>query len=127
MLLDDTFYIGRFERFEGDSALWNRFIDEELNNLDDVIDEFKWLISHEYIEAKLREKGMNFRSLINQSNEFVYDTGAHFLSVKANDITYNMGYSTFERINSTPPLPNQNLTNLDEIVDWFYEFYKLNN
>ena len=64
--------------------------------------------------------GMNFRSLnrVNEVNPSSF--GAHDISpFEGKD-----GYLSLGRLDM-PPKPNENLTNLDEIVEWYAKFYEL--
>lgn len=131
---DGTLCLGRFQRYQsygdsfGDSDLWNHFIDTPYNGINDARKaEFKWLVAHEYIEAGLMEKHMPLRSFINGDNILSYDVGAHFLSVNKTGIMYEITpYYPLGRLQvSIPPLPTQNLDNLDDILNQLINFYKL--
>ncbi|WP_281322471.1 hypothetical protein [Flavobacterium aestivum] len=131
---DGTFSLGRLQRFEtngdtfGDSDLWNHFINTPFTEITNVRKaEFKWLIAHEYIEAGLMEKHMPLRSFINGDNYFSYDVGAHYLSVNKTGLMFEFApYTTLGRLQvNIPPLPTQNLDNLDDILNQLITFYKL--
>lgn len=68
---------------------------------------------------------MPYKSLIDPENMLSYDVGAHHLSV--NQINYEFApYATLGRLQvRIPPLPSQNLDNLDEILNQLINFYKL--
>ncbi|WP_443938919.1 hypothetical protein [Pedobacter sp. MW01-1-1] len=126
MLNGDSFQIGRFERLYGDSEEWLLFVDKPISDISEIeVKRFKWLLAHEYIEGKLMEKGMSFRSLNNSDNHFIYDNGAHWQSVQM-DMNNKMFYDGLNRLpQAIPPIPNNNLDNLDEIVDFLIDFNKL--
>jgi hypothetical protein len=112
----------------GDSDLWNHFINTPYDQITDIRKaEFRWLIAHEYIEAGLMEKHMPLRSFINGDNALSYDVGAHYLSVNKTGVMYEFApYTTLGRLQiNIPPLPNQNLDNLDNILNQLITFYKL--
>ncbi|MCC2589772.1 hypothetical protein [Chryseobacterium sp. MFBS3-17] len=78
------------------------------------------MIAHEYIESRLiDEYGVNYRSLDSFAALQPHNFGAHDIAPTLNNL-----YASLERLHQ-PPIPNDNLTNLDEIVDWFVNFYKL--
>lgn len=122
IFINGEFKIGRFEKIFDYNQEWLDMINKNLNDLtNEEIINFKKLIAHEYVEAKLMENGMNFRSYINIDNLNVYDFGAHDVSPRLSDgLYFNIG-----RLES-PPIPNlNNLENLDDIVNWYINFYKL--
>lgn len=83
---------------------------------------FKYLLAHEYVEGRLIDDyGLSFRSLHSLNEAEPFCKGAHDLAPRDD----NGLFVSFERIGGSPPLPNPELTNLDEIVQWFVEFYKL--
>ena len=88
---------------------------------------FRWLVAHEYVEAGLMEKHMPIRSFVNGDNAFSYDVGAHYLSV--NKIGWSFEFSEYNSLGrlqvNIPPLPTQNLDNLDDILNQLINFYKL--
>ncbi|MCD9575460.1 hypothetical protein [Flavobacterium soyae] len=131
---DGTLSLGRLQRFEtigdtfGDSDLWNHFVNTPYAEISDVRKgEFRWLIAHEYIEAGLMQKHMPLRSFINGDNALSYDVGAHYLSVNKTGLMYDFApYTTLGRLQvNIPPLPTQNLDNLDDILNQLITFYKL--
>lgn len=75
-------------------------------------------MAHEYIEGELiQDYGLSYRWLDDNSVR-VFNFGAHDIA----PFDTRSSFYSLERINNAPPLPNENL---DEIVDWFVEFYKL--
>lgn len=83
--------------------------------------DFKRLLSHEYIESKLMEQGYHFRSLDEAFILSPYNAGAHELS----PLIGRSGYSSsLERVNN-PPLPNNDLSNLNEIFNFLISIYKI--
>jgi len=131
---DGTLSFGRLQRFEtiedtfGDSDLWNHFINTPYAEISDIRKaEFRWLVAHEYVEAGLMEKHMPIRSFVNGDNAFSYDVGAHYLSV--NKIGWSFEFSEYNSLGrlqvNIPPLPTQNLDNLDDILNQLINFYKL--
>ena len=67
------------------------------------------------------------RSFINGDNALSYDVGAHYLSVNKTGLMYDFApYTTLGRLQvNIPPLPTQNLDNLDDILNQLITFYKL--
>lgn len=123
MVIDGKFRIGRFERDFGDNREWLEFVEKDINELDDIdIIKFKRLIAHEYIEAKLMEKGIYFRSFINPDNMFVYDNGAHWLST---DLNNGFKFISFGQMEMPPKIDEKNLSNLDRIVEYYIDLLKL--
>jgi|GEM_PF-2264603 len=129
MLLDDEFYIGRFERTGEDNKEWLRMADgpdplKPLDKLTDYeIEAFKRLVSHEYVELKLMEKGLSYRSL-NKSdyqNLYPYEFGAHDIA----PITGNGKFADLKRASNPPSLILNNYDNLEKIINWYINFYKL--
>lgn len=58
-------------------------------------------------------------------NGFIFnDLNAHHFAPLPGE--KNFKFYNYERMNARPPEPNDNLTNLDEIVNWYVGFYKLN-
>ena len=113
---------GRFTKTTFDIQQWDEAV---LNIFPDLTGrtkkEFKYLLAHEYVEGKLiSDYGISYRGLDNNSVK-VYNFGAHDIA----PFDTRSGFFNLERINNSPPYPNENLTNLDEIVEWFVEFYKL--
>ncbi len=118
------FQVGRFERNADDIAFWkeaeNGFTKDVSWKEDGTItmnlskeeskEYFNKLISHEYIELRLMEEGFSFRSLKELNVRKPYDLGAHDLAPTLNG-TYGNSF-----LNSTVPLPNSSLSNLEEIV-----------
>ncbi|MCD0470486.1 hypothetical protein [Flavobacterium sp. JAS] len=125
VLNENVLQKGRFERSYGDCDEWLNFVNNPLNTISDVeIKRFKWLISHEYIEAKLMEKGMLFRSFNDPGIYTAFDNGAHWQS-----ISITSGNEYFYPINRNSniiiPVPNNDLSNLDLIVDKLIDINKL--
>lgn len=97
-------------------------VDEPLNNLpDDEIIAFKRLVAHEYIEVKLMERGLGYRSFnqYNETNPFGF--GAHDIA----PLIYDSKYLDFKRQINPPPIDINHFGNLDEIINWYINFYKL--
>ena len=126
ILNENSLQKGRFERFYGDSDEWLNFVNNSLVNISDSeIKRFKWLIAHEYIEAKLMEKGMLFRSFNDPGIFKSFDNGAHWQSVSitsGNEYFYPNINRSFDVI---IPFPNNDLSNLDLIVNKLIDFNKL--
>ncbi|WP_344931109.1 hypothetical protein, partial [Aquimarina addita] len=75
--------------------------------------------AHEYIELKLMEKGVPYRSIDELYSLKPYNVGAH----DAVPLIHRNGYaSSLERLKN-PPVPNSNLSNLDEIVNELLDIY----
>ena len=117
MNTDEGLKVGRFERIMEDIDEWKNAI-KGFDNID-ARDGFKRLIAHEYIELKLMENGVSFRSIdelysLNPSN-----LGAHDIAplIRKNDYA-----SSLERLKN-PPVPNSELSNLDEIVNDLLKTY----
>lgn len=114
--------LGRFGRNSLENEQWVDATQGFLFKED--LDDFKWLIAHEYIEAKLMEKGVNFRSYTDPGKISSYEIGAHWLSPLKN-IEEEIIYWDIAR-NLNPPLPDLlYFSNLNDIVDWYANFYKL--
>lgn len=118
--------IGRFTKtvhaYFSDLAQWTNAKNNHFPNLTGYKKEdMKSLLAHEYVESKLIDNyGVNYQSL-NQLNEFeTHSFGAHDIA----PLEGVNGYVSLERL-ANPPAPNNNLSNLDEIVAWFVSFYKL--
>jgi len=70
------------------------------------------------------EKGLNFRSYTDAGKISSYEIGAHWLSPLKN-IEGEIIYWDIAR-NLNPPLPDLlYFSNLNDIVDWYANFYKL--
>ncbi|MDR2207257.1 MAG: hypothetical protein LBE36_13995 [Flavobacteriaceae bacterium] len=122
IFVNDQFKIGRFERTFFDNQEWLDIINKSVNELgNEQILMFKRLIVHEYVEAKLMDKGVNFRSYIDSENYEIFDFGAHDISPRINDSKY----VDMKRTMAPPYVDIENLTNLDQIVNWYINFYKL--
>lgn len=122
IFINGEFRIGRFERDFIDNTEWERMINKNINELtNDEITNFKRLVVHEYIESKLMEKGMNFRSFIDPFNYHAYDFGAHDIAPKINDSKYLDLGRYFSP--SSPDL--NNFENINNILNWYINFYKL--
>ncbi|MEG0983963.1 hypothetical protein [Algoriella sp.] len=94
--------------------------DGKIDDLDVIY--FKQLIAHEYIEAKLMEKGVNFRSFINPDSIYAFDIGAHFLST---NLRKGFKIDPFGQLEMPPKINEENLDNLDEIVEYYINLLKL--
>jgi hypothetical protein len=126
ILNENVLQKGRFERFYGDSAEWLNFVDNPLSNISDSeIKRFKWLIAHEYIEAKLMEKGMLFRSFNDPGIFKSFDNGAHWQSISITSGNEYFYPSINRSIDVVIPFPVNDLSNLDLIVDKLINFNKL--
>jgi hypothetical protein len=116
---DGTFKIGRFEKIDDYNNEWISAKEKTLSFADEKI--FRNLIAHEYIEAKLIDNGMNFRSFKRYDFRSSADFGAHDLA----PIINNGEYYDLGRL-SNPPFPvTSDFSNLDEIVEFYIDFYKL--
>ncbi len=94
---------------------------DEPNLTDDEILAFKYFISHEYVEIKLMEKGLSYRSL-NKFNEVSpFEFGAHDIA----PLIDNGRYADLKRFTNPPSLILNNYENLDQIINWYINFYKL--
>ncbi|NJO00946.1 MAG: hypothetical protein HC880_03955 [Bacteroidia bacterium] len=128
------FEVGRFERDSYDVALWkgaeNGF-ERGVYYIDDLGDkatipkdratkDFNALIAHEYIELKLMEKGVSFRSMGKPDLYEPYDFGAHDLAPRLRD----GGYVDL-KLKSGVPIPNPTLSNLDQIVNTYIKLLNL--
>lgn len=120
---DGTFKIGRFEKIGAYIEEWNDAIGDLL-----ILDQKETFIKamvHEYIEAKLMEKGMNFKSFGRFDRMTAADFGAHELSpiITVTEDQPDI-YNYLHR--SLPPPPDLvNFSNLDEIVEFYVNAYKL--
>lgn len=126
MLIDGELRFGRFERDAVDNAEWERMINiagDELTPQE--ITAFKRLIAHEYVESQLMEKGMSYRPLFDGSgNVRPYDFGAHDLSPTiGGELRFNTADVGLEGAPSLPDLDN--FSNLNNIVNWYVNLYKL--
>ena len=119
----NKFIIGRFSRSKADNEEWIDAINDFL--IVDEIESFKRLLVHEYIEAKLVEAGMNFRSFINSENILPYDTGAHFANIPVN-VNLELKYTEGLEWGTSIPLPDiENFSNLDDIITQIKDIYQL--
>ncbi|NJO00949.1 MAG: hypothetical protein HC880_03970, partial [Bacteroidia bacterium] len=133
MRTDRGFEVGRFERTSLDIALWKgaeKKFEGGISYMDDVGDKvsmtkaeaedyFKRLLSHEYVELKLMEKGLSFRSISKPYLHEPHDFGAHDLA----PLLENRKYINL-KLKASMPIPDANLSNLDQIVN---EYAKLLN
>lgn len=114
----------RFTKEKYDIIQWIKAVDGEfINDTYRTLEEFKLLIAHEYIEGQLIDKfGMNFRGMKDFSSTPI-NFGAHDIS----PVVFNGSYADFGRFPiSSPPVPNMTTwDNLDDIVNWYKDFYKL--
>lgn len=116
-----AFGIGRFYKDQEMVDEWNRIVNNDFSQMSK--EEAKALIAHEYIEGKLIDLyGMNYTSYNKPNQAQFWSYGAHDISPKA---SVNQ-YWTAGRLNENLiPLPNNDLTNLDQIVDQIAKFYIL--
>ena len=114
---DKGFEIGRFERTKSDIDEWK----DAIQGFEDVEDLklFKRVLAHEYIESKLMEQGINYKSFDDLNSWYSYNAGAHDHSPLIKDSS-DMSY--LNRLKDIPQ-PNSNLTNLDQIVTEILKIY----
>lgn len=118
-LPDETlkYSYGRFVKTTEDLLDWKNAVEGTLED----INSFKCFIAHEYIEGKLIDNyGMGYRSFDVFVDFQPFSFGAHDIAVRID----NGKYVPISRI-TDPPQLKSDLTNVDEIVKWFEEFYKL--
>lgn len=66
-------------------------------------------------------KGLSYRGLNKGDELLIYDFGAHDISPRP----VQGGYSGFIKLKSSASLPNNDLSNLDEIVNFYLTTFKL--
>jgi hypothetical protein len=114
---EDGLILGRFGKDDFDIEIW---IEAQNGFQNTNLTEFKKLIAHEYIESKLMEQGMHYRSLNSAFELNSFNLGAHDVSpLLSNGSFYNPGHSSiFSPVAS-------DLSNLDVIVNEIKTLYKL--
>jgi len=123
---EGIFMVGRFEPLPGGTIdYWlsakNNFtsIPEGGISANDV-EGFKRLIAHEYIEAKLMQEGFHYKSIFwsgGQSQGKAFSYGADDLSFSHSQGGFGHWINSLGR-GQLPPSIADDLSNLDEIVNW---------
>lgn len=117
---DDAFRFGRFQREATDITEWKNAITKELKPRE--VMGFKTLIAHEYLESRLMEKGMNFRSFKKLGDYTPASFGAHELCPLLHDASY------VNLFGGNPPalvFESIDFSILEDIIDFYVDFYKL--
>ncbi|WP_286971071.1 hypothetical protein [Flavobacterium sp. UBA4854] len=135
----NSFIIGRFGKYTEDIELWDAFsaanpTSSQIHIRADRLREFQILLAHEYIESELMKLGLNFRSFEVANGLDAVNFGAHELSpLFGSGGSYSSsglesgGFLDLNRLKHPPAINYDNLTklNLDNVVNWYKDFYKL--
>jgi len=138
---ESGFQIGRFERSAEDIAVWNGAMNDGLTSdisfknyygagendfvngvmtATEAKNYFISLMKHEYVELRLMEEGLSFRSLGNPNVFTPSDFGAHDLAP-----TFNGNVLDNLKISETAPIILDDLSNVEEYISFYKRILNL--